>query len=109
MELPLKRLEKNKYLLSALIDAKPKLRKAILSNSENDLIQTICEIVYNTIKGNCEIDPKICEHLKKYKKSLRILSCHKQPLQTKRKILLQQGGGFLPALIGSVIAALLAR
>lgn len=81
MELPLKRLEKNKYLLSALIDAKPKLRKAILSNSENDLIQTICEIVNNNIKGNCEIDPKICEHLKKYKKSLRIVvtSSHYKP------------------------------
>lgn len=108
MESSLKRLEKNKYLLSVLNDAKPKLRKAILSNSDNDLIQTICEIVYNTIRGNCAIDPKTCQQLKKYKKSLRVLSCPKQPLYAKRKIIVQKGG-FIPALIGSVLASLLLK
>lgn len=107
MESSLRRLVKNKHLLLALHEAKPKLRKAILSNAEIDLIKSVCEIAFNTIKGNHPIDSSIREKLRKYKKPLRCLSCPKKPLRLKKKILIQQGG-FLPTLIASILSGLLA-
>lgn len=110
MEPALRRLEANRSLLLILNKAKPRLRKAIISNSDDDLIQTISEIAYNTIKGNCSVDKQTCEKLRKFKKPLRFLSCPKQPLRNKRKLLIQKGyGAFLPLLLGTVLSALLAK
>lgn len=108
MESSLKRLESNKHLLFVLHKAKPKLRKAILNNSEVDLIKSICEIVFNTINKNFPINSKTVKKLRKYKKTLRCLGCSKKPLHLKKKILIQQGG-FLPTLIASVLSGLLSR
>lgn len=108
MESAIKRLEKNKHLLFALHEAKPKLRKAILSSSNIDLIKTICEIAFNISKGNYPLTPNTKEQLTKYKKPLRCLSCPKKPLHLKRKVLIQQGG-FIPSLIASIAVGLLSK
>ena len=39
-------------LLRVLGHCQPKIRNAILKNCENDLIQIICDCVYNMVKGN---------------------------------------------------------
>ena len=39
-------------LLRVLSHCKPKIRNAILKNCENDLINIICDWVYNVVKGN---------------------------------------------------------
>lgn len=101
-------MAKNKYLLLALTKSKAKLRKAILTNSGADLIKTICEIAYNIIKGNYPIDSKVHKKLRKYKKSLRCLSCPKKPLHIKKKLIIQQGG-FIPSLIATIIGGLLSQ
>lgn len=101
-----KRLKDNKHILYVLKNASPKLRKAILKNVDPEIITTVSEIVFNTLKGNNKICNPLKKKLKKYKKPLRMLACSKRSIPLKRKILVQKGG-FLPALIGSVISGII--
>lgn len=103
----LQRLKRNKHILHVLKDAKPKLRKAILSNVGNDVIKTINEIAYNTLHNNNPLSDDVKLSLKRYKKSLRCLSCQKRSLASKKKVLLQHGNGFLPILIGTVLSGII--
>lgn len=96
-------------MLYVLKNAKPKLRKAILSNVDNDVIQTINEIAYNTLNNNNPITPKTKSILKRYKSPLRCLACHKKSIAAKKKILIQKGNGFLPILIGTVLNGIIGR
>jgi hypothetical protein len=86
--------------------ANPKLRKAILKHVNPDVIKTLCEISYNTLNGNNKICSKTKKTLAGYKRHLRTLSSSKHSVSAKRKILMQKGG-FVPALIGSVLSGLL--
>lgn len=82
--------------------------KAILKTGSPDLIRTVCEIIYNILRGNVNIDSKTKRTLRKYKKELRCLICPKRALSSKRKLLIQKGNGFISAAIGSVLASGLA-
>jgi len=97
------KLEKHHKTLEVLETAKPKLRKSILENAETDLIRCICECCHNILKGNVELttDEKrvLCHH----KKTIRDLSSKKISLKRKRDILVQKGG-FLPALLGPILS-----
>lgn len=95
-------------MLYVLRKADKKLRKAIIENSDNDVIKTIIEIVYNTLKGNTIIKPSIKSNLKKYKNELRRISCPKRSLSSKRKVLIQKGG-FLPILLSSLLSGIIGK
>jgi hypothetical protein len=71
------RVIENKDLLHVLSKANPKLRNAILLNSNDDFIKAVLEIIMNTINGNVKICDKIKKKLKKYKSYLRELSKRK--------------------------------
>lgn len=109
MKSKLHRLKKNRHMLYVLKNAKPKLRKAILSNVDDDVIHTINEIAYNTLNNNNPINHKTKSILKKYKSPLRCLACHKKSIASKKKILVQQGNGFLPVLIGTVLSGVIGK
>ena len=49
----MKRIQSNFYKLHVLKDAKPKLRKAIISNCDKELIHTISECALNVLR-QCE-------------------------------------------------------
>ena len=95
-------------LLRVQSHCKPKIRNAILKNCENDLIQIICDCVYNVVKGNVpgltqeKVNKLVC-----HKTSLIKLT-NKVPIKGKRKILAQKGGGFLPFLL-PLITPLIAK
>ena len=94
-------------LLKVLSHSKPKLRKAILQNCDNDLIHTICDCVYNIVKGNIPgLDKKYIKKLLPHKNTLIKLT-NKIPLKEKKKTLVQKGG-FLP-LILPFVAPLIAK
>lgn len=107
MTLKLQRLKRNKHMLHVLKHSKPKLRKAILSNADDDLLNTINEIAYNTLQQNNPISSKTKSSLKRHKHSLRRLACPKQSLQSKKKLLIQKGDGFLPILLGTVLSGVI--
>lgn len=101
------RIQENQSILYLLQTADPKLFKAIIKNSNPELIKVICEIIFNILRGNVQLNANIVEKLRNYKKSLRCIACRKHSLSTKRRILIQKGGGaFLPIIIGSVLSGL---
>lgn len=104
----MKRLKLNKHFLHILKYARPKLRKAILENADDELIKTLLEIVVNTLNGNHKVTKSIKSKLSKYKHCFRKLACTKVPLKKKRKIIVQTGG-FLSILLPSLLSGLIGK
>ncbi len=50
-----KHIEKQKYLLQELLNCELKIRKANIKNADRDLINAICESVFNLLEGNINI------------------------------------------------------
>ena len=96
-------------MLYVLKNASPKLRKSILQVAPDDLVKAIYEIVYNVLCGNHKIQNKTKTELKKYKNHLRKLVNPSQSLSVKRKVLVQQGGSFLPFLLSSVLSGIIGK
>ena len=61
-----------------------KIRKNILIKSDRKLVQAICELIDNTLRGNIKISNSIYQNLKKYKYTFRKL-IKKSKLKTKKK------------------------
>lgn len=104
----MKRLVENKHILHVLSKSNSKLRKAILNNSDADLIRTICEICLNTLRGNTQISKTHRNELKKYKTTIRSLGTSKLPLAARRNILVQKGG-FLPLLLRTLLSGVIGK
>ena len=103
----IKSTSESQDLLTVLSHCKPKIRKAILRNCENDLIHIIRDCVYNVVKGNVPgLTQEKVNKLARHKTSLVTLT-KKVPVREKRKILIQKGGGFLPPLL-PLVAPLIA-
>ena len=79
-------------LLKVLVDARPKLKKAIIKHAPTELVTAISEIVLNLIKGVIKLTAHQKKHLSRYKKELLALAKKKVSLGKKRKILVQKGG-----------------
>jgi len=97
-----KRVKKHLEVLKLLKNAKPKLRQSIVASAENDLVQCICECCHNILKGNIKLSPKEKKQLSRHKKPLRDLTSKRLSVERKRKLLVQKGG-FLPALLAPII------
>ena len=100
----LSNMNKHKNLLSILASAKPNLRESIIHKCDKQLVQCICECILNLLHGNININRETLCKLKKYKNTFRKI-IKKSNLQSKKKILIQQGG-FLQYLIPAVISGL---
>lgn len=79
--------------------------KKIIQDASCDQLNSITEIVRNTLKGNIPYTPRQRKLLLPHKKVIRELG--KISLSSgKRKKLLQQRGGFLPTLLAPVLVAI---
>ena len=96
------RLKKHIDELKVLKKAKPKLRKSILKAADNQLIHCLCECCHNVLNGNVELSAKQKKALQKHRRRLRELVA-KKTSQKKRRDILVQNGGFLPALLAPVL------
>ncbi len=97
-------IDREKDMLMALAHCKLKIRKAILSNADRQLVDAICQCVYNMLSGNIELSPTQKTALIKYRHAMRKL-VEKSSLKQKKKILVQNGG-FLQFLIPAVITGI---
>jgi hypothetical protein len=97
-----RRLRANLDELKVLKKAKPKLRKNIIKAAENDLITCLAECSHNVLNGNIQLSNKDKTALKKHQKALRELAKRKLSTSKRRRILIQKGG-FLPALLGPIL------
>ena len=98
----MQRVEAKKAELELLSYCKVKLRKAILLNSDAELIKVLRDCVYNVLRGNVKLSKESSGKLSKYKNDLRKFVYDKGSVNCKRKFLIQKGG-FLPLLIPAVI------
>ena len=101
----MRRIKANYYALQVLKNARPKLRKAIVSNCNKDLLNSICECVLNVLNGNIRISDCTKRKLRKFRTSLRSLVDKRLPLVSKRQVI-QQRGVFLLPLLSAVLSAL---
>ena len=98
------RLRRNLDFLRILSKASPAQRKAILESASKDLIYCICEIIDNILHGTVKLSKQRQTKLLRYKKLLRFINDKKVAVNKKKKVLIQKGGGFLPALIVPILA-----
>lgn len=111
----MKNLARQKELLQVLRTATPKLRAAIIKNSDNQTVKALVEIVVNLLKGNIPLTNKQKSNLEKYRNKLRQVyrtcyNCKKQKISNinKGRKLIIQTGGFFPAII-PILAPLIAK
>ncbi len=97
------RLKKHLDELKVLKKAKPAFRKSVLKAADKDLIYCLCECSHNILNGNIKLSPRERKSLQNHRKPLRDLATRRVSLKKKRDILVQKGG-FLPALLGPILA-----
>lgn len=98
-------VKKHLPLLKFLKECPPDCRHKIIQHSDLDLISTICECVYNTLKGNFPLEKREVAKLRKFKKVLRKILRSRGGLRKKKKIIIQSGGAFLPVLLSPIVTA----
>lgn len=97
----MKNVKQHYPLLSVLATTTPQQRIAILKTASSRQINSICEICKNVLAGNVPVNIK---KLKKYKRNIRALAAKSTSLNHRRKILINQKGGFLPLILPGVIS-----
>jgi hypothetical protein len=97
-----KRIRKNFVKLVELGSGNPEVRTRILEHADDDLVNAVCECASNVAQGNVMLTQQQRRRLNKYKRLTRKICRKKYPVKKRRK-LLQQQGGFLPALLAPVL------
>jgi len=94
----MKRVKSNYNALHVLRTAEPKLRKALISNCNKELVKSISEFILNVLNGNVKLTGCNTRKLRKHKITLRKVADKRVPLSTKKKPIIQRGGFLLPLL-----------
>ena len=104
-------IKANYHTLQVLKNARSKLRNAIISNCNNDLLYIISECVLNVLNGNIRLTDCAKRKLKKYRSSLRSLVDRSLPSSAKAKLIVQRDGFLFPLLSADLpaLASLLFR
>jgi hypothetical protein len=100
----MKRIRSNHHILHALKVASPRLRKAIVENSDKGLVLGIAELVLNVLNGNCKITDASTKRLRKHKGALRRMVDREVALKKKKKLIVQRGGFLIPLLTAALSA-----
>ena len=95
----------HKDLLKILAFSKTRYKKAILNKADKKMIVSICDIIFNILNGNVNIDIDTKNKLKKHKFLLRSL-IEKSTIKHKRKILEQKGGNVLGIILPILLSTL---
>lgn len=100
-----KRLKSQLKVLKQLTKCSAKDRKALLVKGGKPLQLCLRECAINVLKGNVHLSKSQFSRLKKYKSKLRELS--KKNTSTKKRLSIEQRGGFLPLLLAPIVGSLL--
>jgi dihydroneopterin aldolase len=87
----MKRIKSNYHTLQLLKTATPKLRKAIISTSNSDLIKNMAKCILNVLYGYFTLTECGKLKLRKHKTVLRTLADKCMPVNRKNKIINQRG------------------
>ena len=91
-------------MLKRLSKLGDKVKREYVRKCERQFIDCVSECAKNVIKGNVPLSGRKKSELRRKKKDLRELSLKKTSLREKRRIL--QKGGFLTALLPTILAVL---
>jgi len=94
----MKRVKTNYHTLQVLKTADQKLRKAIISKCNKEVVHCISECILNVQYGNIKLTGCDTRKLQKHKSALRKVSDMRVPLSAKKKIIVKRGGFLLPLL-----------
>lgn len=100
------RVKTHEEFLRALHYLKPQYQKVLLKICNEDEINSICECIYNVLQGEIPLQKQQKNKLLKYKGILRKL-ISKGKNKSRRNIIIQKGGAFLPIILGSVLSTIL--
>lgn len=108
------KLRKYAHHLQCLKTSSPAAVKAIIKTADKGLVDCICEVGLNVLKGNVSVTPTQKRRLARHKGDLRRITKKGVSVQSKKRIL--QKGGFLGALLtplatilGSIFGGALGR
>ena len=101
----MRRIRSNYLALHVLKDASHKLRKAILSSCDRELVNTISECVLNVLRGNLKLSDSQKRRLQSFRGQLRSVIGRHVPLVAKKR-LINQRGGFLVPLLSAILPTL---
>ena len=99
---------KEATVLVALYHFNKEQRKAVLQEADAKFVRRICECALNVLIGNVPLTKGHKCRLRKHAKVLRKLASSVITLQRRKNIIVQRGG-FLPALLASLIGTLFAN
>ena len=94
----MRRIKSNFHKLHTLKDAQPKLRKAIISKYDKDLVNCVSECTLNLLHGNVKLSDCARKKLRKYRRQLRTFVERRVSLARKKKLIIQRGGFLVPLL-----------
>jgi len=105
----MKRIRPNYHNLHVMKDARRKLRRAILANSDKELLDTVCECSLNVLQGNVKLSNCKKRKLRKFRRQLRTVADRHVPLARKKELIIQSGGFLVPlfSLVPATIASLI--
>ena len=101
-----KSIHKRKGDLLYICCQPPAFRTRLLKHADSELVNCICHCASKVLDGSISITKPDKTKLKKYKSILRKLRKPKQTLSARKKIIVQNGGGFLLSLIPAVVGAI---
>ena len=99
---------KDPTVLTALYHFNKEQRKAVLQKADAKLVRRICECTLNVLIGNVPLSIDHKCRLRKQAKVLQKLASPDITLQRRKNIIVERGG-FLPALLAPLIGTLLAN
>ena len=95
-----------------LLAIKPRAYKPIIASCNDDAVSCLCDIMYNVRLGSVPLPRAKLLKLKKYRHVLKKITSPRTSLPTRRRQLIQHGGGLfsivIPAVIG-LISTLLSK
>ena len=94
----MRRIRSNYHALHVLRNAFPKLRKAILSSCDTELVNTVSECALNVLRGNLKLANRHKHRLRRFKDQLRSVVGRRVSLTAKRKLINQSGGFLIPVI-----------
>jgi len=94
----MKRIRSSFHKLRTLKDAMPKLRKAIISNCDKELIKSISECALNELRGNVNLTDCQMKRLRKFNGRLKTVVDKRVPLARKKRLINHRAGFFVPLL-----------
>ena len=99
---------KHAEILRALYHLNAEQRTALLRKADKKLVRYICECALNLLYGGFSLSKNQKSSLRKHRNFLRQLADPSRNLDSKKKIIVQKGGGFLTALLAPLIGTVLA-